>query len=160
MVCAGQLAWSGTTAWSVSIAAMATVHMLIGLGEGLISALVFLTIARTRPELISGREGAASARIGGVVGCGLVVSLGLAVFVAPYACAWPDGLERVAAELGFDHRGGAVLPAPLADYALPGVKSPAIAVAVAGTVGAVAVFGLAVLLSRMLVPKGREAIET
>ena len=59
-----------------------------------------------------------------MVGYGLVVSLGLAMFVAPFACPWPDGLETVAAKLGFEHRGGAVLPAPLADYALPGCKSP------------------------------------
>jgi cobalt/nickel transport system permease protein len=50
--CAGQLAWSGTVAWSAGFAAMASVHMLIGIGEGLISALVFLAIVRTRPDLI------------------------------------------------------------------------------------------------------------
>ena len=30
--------------------------------------------------------------------------LGLAVFVAPFACPWPDGLESVAARLGFEHK--------------------------------------------------------
>ncbi|HVP52545.1 MAG TPA: energy-coupling factor ABC transporter permease [Terriglobales bacterium] len=161
VACAGQLAWSGVAPWSVTVTAMAGVHMLIGLGEGLISALVFLVIARARPELVT--ESGASAgqlRLGGVVGLGLVVSLGLAVFVAPFACPWPDGLETVAARLGFEHRGGAVLSAPLANYAIPGCKSPVVATAVAGAVGALVVFGLALLLSRVLVPKGQEASTT
>jgi cobalt/nickel transport system permease protein len=134
---------------------MTGIHMLIGLGEGLISALAFLALARTRPELASiPNQNPASSRIGGVVGFGLVVSIGLAVFVAPFACPWPDGLERVAAKLGFeDKAGGVMVPAPLRDYALPGCKSPAVATAVAGASGALAVFGLALLLSRALVPK-------
>src|SRR5262249_1063800 len=33
--CAGELAWSGTVAWSVGLPAMAGVHMIIGIGEGL-----------------------------------------------------------------------------------------------------------------------------
>jgi len=49
--------------------------------------------------------------------------------------------------------GGAVLPAPLAAYALPGCKSPMVATAVAGVVGALVVFGLALVLSRVLVPR-------
>jgi len=83
------------------------------------------------------------------------VSVGLAVFVAPFACPWPDGLERVAAKLGFEHKaGGRILPAPLTDYALPGCKSAAVATAVAGAAGALVVFGLALLLSRALVRRG------
>jgi len=161
LACAGQLAWSGTAPWSVSVTAMAGVHMLIGLGEGLISALVFLAVVRARPELVA--EAAVSAGrspVGGVVGFGLVVSLGLAMFVAPFACPWPDGLEHVAAKLGFEHKVAGILKAPLADYALPGCKSPAVATAVAGAVGALVVFGLALFLSRVLVPKGREASTT
>ena len=154
LACAGELAWSGTAPWSVTVAAMAGVHMLIGLGEGAISALVFLAIVRARPELAAEASlSAGRSRVGGVVGFGMVVSLGLAMFVAPFACPWPDGLEKVAAKLGFEHRGGAVLLAPLADYAVPGCKSPMVATAVAGAVGALVVFGLALLLSRVLVPR-------
>ena len=156
VACAGQLAWSDTVEWSVGFTAMTGIHMLIGLGEGLISAFAFLAIARTRPELVyRPNQDPASSRIGGVIGFGLVVSVGLAVFVAPFACPWPDGLERVAAKLGFEHKaGGGILPAPLTDYALPGCKSPAVATAIAGAAGALVVFGLALLLSRALVRKG------
>src|ERR1039457_6557268 len=51
--CAGQLAWSGTVAWPVGFTAMTTVHMAIGVGEALISALVLLAIQRVRPDLTS-----------------------------------------------------------------------------------------------------------
>jgi hypothetical protein len=57
-----------------------------------------------------------------------------------------------------------ILPAPLRDYTLPGCKSPAVATAVAGAAGALVVFGLALLLSRTLVPKrvsgGRECAQS
>jgi cobalt/nickel transport system permease protein len=164
--CAGQLAWSGTVAWSVGFTAMAGIHLLIGVGEGLISAFVFLAIARTRPDLVSGADtNFAPSRTRGLIGFGLIVSLGLAVFVAPFACPWPDGLEAVAGKLGFEHAASkALLPAPVPDYAMPGLKSPAAATAAAGAMGALVVFGLALLLSRALVPKlassGRESAQT
>lgn len=37
-----------------------------------------------------------------VVALGLVVSLGIAVFAAPWASSSPDGLQRVAADEGFE----------------------------------------------------------
>jgi cobalt/nickel transport system permease protein len=166
LTCAGQLAWSGTVAWSVGFTAMAGIHILIGLGEGLISALVFLAIARTRPDLVAGAEpDCAPSRSGGIIGFGLIVSLGLAVFVAPFACGWPDGLEAVAEKLGFAHAAREpLLPAPVPDYAMPGLSSPVVATSVAGVVGALVVFGLALLLSRTLVPNarngGRESAQT
>ncbi len=163
LACAGQLAWSGTVAWSVAFTAMAGIHMLIGLGEGLISALVFLAIARTRPDLVNGADpNQATTKFSatGLVGFGLIVSLGLAIFVAPFACPWPDGLEAVAEKLGFEHAAREpLLPSPVPDYTMPGLSSPAIATAAAGAVGALAVFGLALMLSRALVPNRPAAVE-
>jgi cobalt/nickel transport system permease protein len=150
--CAAQLAWSGTVPWGVALPAMVGVHMLIGIGEGLISALVLLAVLRTRPDLVlqDGQGPAASVR--GLVGYGLVVALGLALFVAPFACPWPDGLEAVAARLGFGHRAlSQLLPAPAPDYLAPGVRSRVLATAIAGAAGALVAFGLALGLSRFLV---------
>lgn len=153
--CAGQLALSGTVAWSASFTAMAGVHMFIGIGEGLISALVLLSIQRTRPDLIgNGAKPNGAAGWGECAGFGLLVALGLAVFVAPFACSWPDGLEFVAGKLGFEHQAvQPVLPAPVPDYEMPGVKWSAGATALAGAAGSLVVFGLALLLGRLLVPK-------
>ena len=155
LACVGQLAWSGTVEWSVGFTAMTSIHMLIGLGEGLISALAFLAIARTRPELAAIlNQVPASSRIGGVVGFGLVVSIGLAVFVAPFACPWPDGLERVAAKLGFeDKASGGRCRHRWEITRCPGANRLLLPRPVAGAAGALVVFGLALLLSRALVPK-------
>ena len=153
--CAGELAWSHTVAWSAGFPMMASVHMVIGLGEGLIGALAFAAIARTRPELVAERTPASGGTLpGGILRYGLLVALGLAIFVAPFACPWPDGLEDVAAKLGFDGRGvSSILHAPAPDYRLPGIHSAAGATAIAGALGTLVVFGLALVLGRVLVRK-------
>jgi hypothetical protein len=136
---------------------MATVHMVIGLGEGLISALVLLAIQRVRPELVGEINGAEPPQPWAEwARYGLLGALGLAVFVAPFACPWPDGLERVAARLGFGHKAiGPVVAAPAAGYHLPGVHWAVGATALAGAIGTVIAFGLALVLARALVPVER-----
>ncbi len=154
LACAGQLAWSGTVAWVVALPAMTGVHMIIGLGEGAISALVFAAVVRARPELVGGTATPVLGGARGLVRYGLLAALGVALFAAPFACPWPDGLEAVAAKLGFEHAAHAPVPAWLADYQFPGISSPGLATAVAGLVGALLVFGLAVGLSRLVVRDG------
>ena len=151
--CAGQLAWSGTVPWSAAFPAMAGVHMLIGIGEGLISALVYVAIQRTRPELIPENNLAAQpGRRGELIGFGLLAALGVAIFVAPFACPWPDGLEAVAAKLGFEHKTAApVFHAPVPDYHMPGIHWAVGATAAAGALGALVVCALAWMLGRLLV---------
>ncbi len=151
--CAGQLAFSGTAPWPIALPAMANVHMLIGIGEGLATALVVAAILRTRPELLAGAGQPGAAPRSGFFAYGLVLSAGLAVFVAPFACPWPDGLESVAKRLGFEHQ--AVLSPihpPMSDYHLPLVGSAVGATALAGLIGTVLAFVAAYALARVLVP--------
>jgi cobalt/nickel transport system permease protein len=154
--CAGQLAWSGTVPWSVALPAMAGVHMLIGVGEGLISALVLLAVSRTRPDLLESiPTGQSTRRVRSFVVLGLLASLGVALFVAPFACPWPDGLEAVAGRLGFGARAiGPSITAPLENYRVPGLSSPGVATAAAGALGTLVAFGLAVGFSRLVVRGG------
>ena len=153
--CAGELAWSHTISWSAGFPVMAGVHMVIGIGEGLIGALAFLAIVRTRPEIVAERTPASGGTLpGGVLRYGLLGVLGLTVFVAPFACPWPDGLESVALKLGFDQQPTQIIDHALApNYRLPGVHSASGATALAGALGTVVVFGLALLLGRILVRK-------
>jgi cobalt/nickel transport system permease protein len=155
IVCAGELAFSGTVPWATGFAAMTGVHMLVGIGEGLIGALVFLGIARTRPDLVEEPGWQEVPRPKGqVLAYGLLVTLGLAVFVAPFACPWPDGLEHVAARLGFAPKAAQPLLTGVApDYQFPGIHLAAGATAVAGIVGALLALALALLLGRVLVPR-------
>jgi cobalt/nickel transport system permease protein len=156
IMCAGELALSGTVAWSVVFPAMVNVHILIGLGEALITGLVVITIHRTRPELIEPSMSATTA-LGyrQVLGYGLLISLGLVLFVSPFASPWPDGLEKVAGALGFDHRAAhqPLMPAPMTDYQLGGIKSATFATSLAGVIGTVIVFALSFVLARLLVPR-------
>jgi cobalt/nickel transport system permease protein len=139
LVCAGELAWSGTVAGRLAFPAMSGVHALIGLGEALITTLVLGAIAAARPELLNEQ---APPRRSGVIGLGLLVALGFVVLVAPFACPWPDGLEKVAAQLGFAQRAAAqpLLAAPLPDYSVPALKSEKIGTILAGLIGTLATF--------------------
>ena len=156
--CAGELAWSGTVGWAAGFPAMANVHMIIGIGEGLITALVLAAIAGTRPDLLQtdGHPETARTRLSWAI-WGLVLSAGLVLFVSPFASSWPDGLQSVAAALGFEQRALAepLLSPPLGGYGFPGIGSPAAATALAGLVGTVVVFFLSYFLSRALVTPSR-----
>lgn len=158
VACAGQLALSGTVAWRVVLPAMAGVHMLIGIGEALITVLVVAAVARARPELLhepDPREG--WRRSADVVGYGLLVAVGLIVFVAPFASPLPDGLQRVAATLGFAPRAtpAPALVPPFARYLIPGLGSGPASTALAALIGTAVAFGIAYLAARALTPTRR-----
>lgn len=153
--CAGQLALSGTVSWTVAFPAMVNVHMLIGIGEALITVLVVAALAKSRPELLNeSLQPNLRPRIKEVVGYGLLVTVGLAVFVAPFACSWPDGLDHVTAMLGFGQKAveQPLIPSPLSAYKIPGLSSPVASTVIAGVFGLVLAFGLAYLLARKLTP--------
>ncbi len=151
--CAGQIAWSGTAPWALVFPAMANVHMLIGVGEGLATGLIVQAVLRRRPELVAGARESEASVGGGFFGYGLLLCAGLAIFVAPFACAWPDGLESVARSLGFQNHAASAGPqAPLAEYRFPWVGSATVATAIAGVIGTVAAFIAAYVLARAVVP--------
>ncbi|MDE0802217.1 MAG: PDGLE domain-containing protein [Acidimicrobiales bacterium] len=77
---------------------------------------------------------------------GILLAAALAIFVSPFASSSPDGLERVAADEGFDGAAddSAVSDSPLADYGVEGIDDDRIATATAGVVGILATFGLGI----------------
>lgn len=149
--CAVELALSGAAPARLVLPAMVGVHAVIGLGEAVITALVLVSIAAIRPELVGGGE-PTTRRRASLVPVGLLVALALAALVAPFASSLPDGLEWVAARLGFEHRAAATAGAPLPDYAVPGIGSPLLATALAGVAGTLLMLGVSYLLGRLLVP--------
>jgi hypothetical protein len=80
---------------------------------------------------------------------GLLVALAL-VLISPQASGWPDGLERVAEDLGFIDAAQDASFRVIPDYRFPGVKNEAVATVLAGIAGTLLVFGLAYLLERVL----------
>ena len=162
IACAGELATSRTVDWSVALPAMAGIHMLIGIGEGLITALVLVGIARVRPELILGETSTEPRRSYGPVVCyGVLIGLGLALFASPFASHWPDGLDRTAEVLGFKEKAAApILPAPIPDYEMPGIPWSPLATSIAGAAGTMVVFFLCWILARLLVPRRAPQVVT
>jgi len=86
----------------------------------------------------------------GLIFVGVGVSLLLATFISPYASSSPDGLERVAADHGFQPRANAWDGAPVKDYAMPGIKNEKVATGIAGLTGTLGVFAVAFGLAALL----------
>ncbi|MFF9087263.1 energy-coupling factor ABC transporter permease [Streptomyces sp. NPDC014991] len=152
----------GTT--DVSLGKVATamigVHVLIGIGEAVITALTVGAVIAVRPDLVHGARGLHQRlrlRVDGVLVdapapaapvaartsrrtlwvTGLVTSLVLAGFVSFYASASPDGLEKVAHDKGIDAKAEkhAASGSPLADYGVKDVKDARLSGGLAGVIG-------------------------
>ncbi|GGS49660.1 energy-coupling factor ABC transporter permease [Streptomyces cinerochromogenes] len=152
----------GTT--DVSIGKVATamigVHVLIGIGEAVITALTVGAVVAVRPDLVHGARGLRQRlrlRVNGTLVdapaptapvaartsrrtlwvTGLVTSLVLAGFVSFYASANPDGLEKVAHDKGIDKKEGkhAASGSPLADYGVKDISDARLSGGLAGVIG-------------------------
>ncbi|UYQ62601.1 energy-coupling factor ABC transporter permease [Streptomyces peucetius] len=142
------------------LTAMVGVHVLIGVGEAVITMLTVGAVVAVRPDLVYGARGLSTPlklRVGGeLVDApaarpapaaarsprrlwlgGLVTSLVLAGFVSFYASASPDGLEKVAADKGFDAsaKEHAAAGSPLADYGVKDVEDARLSGGLAGAIG-------------------------
>ena len=148
LACGLELALSGTSPANLAIPAMAGIHALIGIGEGLITAGALAFVASARSDLLTPEERPTHASRSLWVG-GLALALLLAV-ISPIASAHPDGLEWVAEQQGFLGRAQASLYDLMPDYLLPGISNEALATVLAGIVGV----GL-VLLATLGVAGGR-----
>ena len=143
-----QLWMSGTAQLEIVIPAMLGVHVFIGIGEALITVAALAFIEQTRPDLLTSEKSTASGGRGWIV-AGVLVSL-LAVLISPLASGNPDGLERVAEDIGFL---GVGMDAPyqiLPDYTIPFLGETAISTILAGIVGAGVLLGLLILVGRNL----------
>jgi cobalt/nickel transport system permease protein len=165
--CAIELSASGHGAafWRI-LTWMALVHAAIGVGEALITGIVLRFVLIRRPDLIEPESkpdekptGPASWVPPAIAGLGM--ALAVAVFLAPFACEDPDGLEYVGGKLGFLSESGpsSPIPAPLAEYELPlpGLDHTKLATAMAGLVGTVVVFSVAWGMARVL--PGSKSVE-
>jgi len=136
-----QLALSNTSPANVAVPAMAGIHALIGIGEGLITVGALAFIVSTRPDLLkSGEGGVAGGKLVWVAGLLLAMLLAVA---SPLASAHPDGLEWVAEQQNFLGRAQNPLFNLVPDYVLPGISNEALATILAGILGTLIVFGAA-----------------
>ncbi|RME37643.1 MAG: cobalamin biosynthesis protein CbiM, partial [Thermoflexia bacterium] len=78
VACAIELGFSGTSPIGVALPAMAGIHALIGIGEGLITLGALALVAATRPDLIEAERAPAPAGMRWVWG-GLAIAIALAL---------------------------------------------------------------------------------
>jgi cobalt/nickel transport system permease protein len=139
---------------------MVGVHSLIGIGEGVITALAVGAVLAVRPDLIKGLSDLKLPHLAttpsrrsvvAFVAAGLVIALALVFLVAPIASGDPDGLERVAIDNGFieaaqEHP----LGGPLADYGVSGIENEETGTVLAGAIGVGATFVAGLIVTTIL----------
>ena len=143
-----QLWLSGTSSLKIVLPAMLGVHALIGLGEALITIGALAFIFKARPDILdtqSSQDGQ------GWIVVGVLISLTV-VFVSPLASAYPDGLERVAINLGFIAKGANAPYQILPDYTLPFLGETSLSTILAGILGLSLVGIIATGLANILKP--------
>ena len=143
-----QLWLSGTSPLAIVLPAMLGVHVVIGLGEALVTVAALIFITQARPDLLAKEAVKARGGFGWVVG-GLVIALVVVLF-SPLASGDPDGLERVAEDLGFIEQGADAPFRILPDYTIPVLGETGASTIAAGIVGALVVAAVAVGLGRVL----------
>jgi cobalt/nickel transport system permease protein len=150
-----QLWLSGTSPLAIVLPAMLGVHLFIGLGEALITVAALAFITQTRPDLLE--AGTVQGRGGrGWVAVGLIVALGVALF-SPLASSNPDGLERVAEDLGFLGHGLGAPYAILPGYTIPFLGETGLSTIIAGVIGVLIVAVVAIGIGRALRRSGSTA---
>ncbi len=137
---------SAPVSFDTVFGAMVGVHGLIGIGEGIISALAVGAVLAARPDLVFGASDLDKAELAEskvatrtfVIG-GVLVALVFAAVVSQFAVDNPDGLERVAEDTGFIDSGEdhSLADSLFADYATQGMSNETLSLAIAGIVGTV-----------------------
>ncbi len=162
---------NGATSVGTVATAMVGVHVLIGIGEGVITAMTLAAVLATRPDLVHGAStlrlaigrplDTADARQGNIMSrrasfgvfivAGFTVALLLAFLVSPHASSNPDGLEKVGAAKGLDTevRDHSMAGGPLADYTVKGIHDDSLSTGVAGIIGVTITFGAAFGISKL-----------
>ncbi len=148
--CAIELAISGTVSLNIALPAMVGVHILIGIGEGVITASVLTYLVKVRPDLLPGEQPQLQKWVAPVIGI-LLISGVLSLF----ASSWPDGLEAVAEKYGFKEKESVVIEnrSPLADYSVKGLEEQPIGTSIAGLLGSAVSFGTAFGIVQLIKPK-------
>ena len=143
-----QLGLSGTTDIGIGLPAMLGTHALIGVGEALISVAAVSFIAVTAPEIYSKSAPPTAVSWRRRVAVGLAVVGATAGAASLFASASPDGLERVARDLGFADQSATAPFELFAGYSIPGLDGAQGGI-VASAIGVAAVILVIVALTRL-----------
>lgn len=150
VVTAFLLALSGTASLGVVLTAMAGVHVLIGIGEGVITAGAVALVHSALPGMF-GQQGAGRKTDGmTIIAGGVVVALVVGIMAVFFASPDPDGLERVAEDQGFLDAAQGPAFNILPDYVLPGIPNGTLAAIIAILIGTLLLFAVGYGIARLL----------
>ena len=137
-----EYAIGGTISIPVSsvLVAMISTHFLIGIGEGIITALIVGLLVRVRPDLVYAydRNDSNTTNVS-LYGLFIVLILLLAL-ITPFASSSPDGLESVAENFGFQETDGVVLL--LEDYGINAINNNFISTVLSGLIGVIVIVAM------------------
>ena len=120
--------------------AMVSSHLLIGIGEGIITALIVSLLLRVRSDLVYVNKNTdQSNKITSLYGLFILLILVLTL-ITPYASSSPDGLESVAESFGFNEDAGIVLF--LEDYGFENINNNFLSTVLSAVLGIVVIVGL------------------
>lgn len=145
--CSLLLILSGTVASNLVLPAMTGTHILIGVGEGLITGSIITYLSTTRPDLLPGDEPKLDQWLVPITGTLLVAGV-----LSLLASSWPDGLERVAENLDFIDLAENVrieVPTPFADYQISGINEQ-IGTSISGILGTAICFIFAFFITKFI----------
>ncbi|ONI69212.1 cobalt ABC transporter permease [Kribbella sp. ALI-6-A] len=153
--------------------AMVGWHVLVGLGEAVITGAVLSAVVATRPDLVyaarhlradlvlvdadgnsstvSPDRPIAARPAGRSLGVGVAVTMLVAGVISLFASAHPDGLEFVGAKLGFESAAtdSAVAGSPLADYGVSGIGNSHVSGALAGIIGVLVTIAVGLAVAKI-----------
>lgn len=147
LACALELAISGTSPANIAVPAMAAIHALIGIGEGLITVGALALIYASRKDLLVTGTSKLGSDNGILIGGG-ILALVLAI-LSPIASSHPDGLEWVAEQKGFLEAAKDSVYTIIPDYTMPGISSNTLATIIAGVIGVIVVFGISFAIAQV-----------
>lgn len=155
VVTAFLLALSGTASLGVVLTAMASVHLLIGLGEGLITVGALALVKAALPGMFGEQVTGRKTDTGTVIAGGIVLALVVGIVAVFFASPHPDGLERVAEDKGFLQAAQAAPFELLPDYMAPGIANETLAAIVAIVLGTLLLFAVGYGIARSLRRRGQ-----
>lgn len=126
--------------------AMVGAHLLVGIGEGIVSSLIVGAVVASRPDLVAGARHLNLEELGGpakvqgrvLIIAGVIVALCGAAIGSQFSDRAPDQLEKLAIEHGIDSESGGLVGQSLfSDYATSGIGNEAMSLAIAGATGVI-----------------------
>lgn len=146
-----ELALDGQIVFSSVIATMLSTHMLIGIGEAILTVGACLLVSSS----------SASEKTYGYVAIPTTAAVVIALLLSPFASGFPDGLEWVAAKYQFLHESAPALVGPLPDYSVPFISNNAVSTGLSGLIGVIISFtaawalhqSMSLLIARNQIPR-------